>query len=63
MVFITVGEGGGTGTGAAPVVACVAREIKALCVAVATKPLTVEGRRRRKTADDGIRELRSSWTP
>ena len=58
MVFITVGEGGGTGTGAAPVVACVAREIKALCVAVATKPLTVEGRRRRKTADDGIRELR-----
>ena len=58
MVFITVGEGGGTGTGAAPVVACVAQEIKALCVAVATKPLRVEGKRRRDTADDGIRELR-----
>ena len=58
MVFITVGEGGGTGTGAAPVVACVAQEIRALCVAVATKPLGVEGRRRRETADEGIRELR-----
>ena len=58
MVFITVGEGGGTGTGAAPVVACVAQEIKALCVAVATKPMTVEGKRRRTTANDGIRELR-----
>ena len=58
MVFITVGEGGGTGTGAAPVVACVAQEIKALCVAVATKPMTVEGKRRKTTANDGIRELR-----
>ena len=58
MVFITVGEGGGTGTGAAPVVACVAQEIKALCVAVATKPMTVEGKRRMSTANDGIRELR-----
>ena len=58
MVFITVGEGGGTGTGAAPVVACVVQEIKALCVAVATKPMTVEGKRRRATANDGIRELR-----
>ena len=58
MVFITVGEGGGTGTGAAPVVACVVQEIKALCVAVATKPMTVEGKRRRTTANDGIRELR-----
>ena len=58
MVFITVGEGGGTGTGAAPVIACVAQEIKALCVAVATKPMTVEGRRRKTTANDGIRELR-----
>ena len=58
MIFITVGEGGGTGTGAAPVVACVAQEIKALCVAVATKPMTVEGKRRTSTANDGIRELR-----
>ena len=58
MVFITVGEGGGTGTGAAPVIACVAQEIKALCVAVATKPMTVEGKRRSSTANDGIRELR-----
>lgn len=58
MVFLTVGEGGGTGTGAAPVIACAAQELGALSVAVATKPLTVEGRRRRHTADDGIRELR-----
>ena len=58
MVFITVGEGGGTGTGAAPVIACVVQEIKALCVAVVTKPMTVEGRRRKTTANDGIRELR-----
>ena len=58
MVFITVGEGGGTGTGAAPVIACVAQEIKALCVAVATKPMSVEGKQRRTTANDGIRELR-----
>ena len=58
MIFITVGEGGGTGTGAAPVIACVAQEIKALCIAVATKPMSVEGKRRRTTANDGIRELR-----
>ena len=58
MVFITVGEGGGTGTGSAPVIACVAQEIKALCIAVATKPMTVEGKRRMTTANDGIRELR-----
>lgn len=58
MVFITIGEGGGTGTGAAPVVACVAQEIRALCVAVATKPMGVEGKRRKTTANDGIRELR-----
>ena len=58
MIFITVGEGGGTGTGAAPVIACVAQEIKALCIAVATKPMSVEGKQRRTTANDGIRELR-----
>ena len=58
MVFITVGEGGGTGTGAAPVIACVAQEIKALCIAVATKPMSVEGKHRRTTANEGIRELK-----
>ena len=58
MVFITVGEGGGTGTGAAPVIACVAQEIKALCIAVVTKPMSVEGKRRKTTANEGIRELR-----
>ncbi len=58
MVFITVGEGGGTGTGAAPIVACAAQELGALCVAVATKPLGVEGTRRQEVANDGIRELR-----
>ena len=58
MVFITVGEGGGTGTGASPVIACVAQEIKALCIAVVTKPMTVEGKHRRTTANEGIRELR-----
>ena len=58
MVFITVGEGGGTGTGAAPVIACVAQEIKALCIAVVTKPMSVEGKKRKTTANEGIRELR-----
>ena len=57
-VFITVGEGGGTGPGAAPGIAWVAQEIKALCIAVATKPMSVEGKRRMTTANDGIRELR-----
>ena len=58
MVFITVGEGGGTGTGAAPVIACVAQEVKALCIAVVTKPMSVEGKKRKTTANEGIRELR-----
>ena len=58
MIFITVGEGGGTGTGAAPIVACVAQELGALSVAVVTQPLGVEGPHRRNRASDGIRELR-----
>jgi cell division protein FtsZ len=58
MVFIVAGEGGGTGTGAAPVVSQIAREVGALTVAVVTKPFTFEGEKRRKAAEDGIGELR-----
>ena len=58
MVFITAGMGGGTGTGAAPVIAQVAKEIGALTVAVVTRPFHFEGRRRRKQADEGIEALR-----
>jgi len=57
MVFITAGMGGGTGTGAAPVVASVARELGILTVAVVTKPFPFEGGRRKKVAGDGISEL------
>jgi cell division protein FtsZ len=59
MVFITAGMGGGTGTGAAPVVAGVAREQGALTVGVVTRPFTFEGRRRREVADKGVAELRT----
>ncbi len=58
MVFITVGTGGGTGTGAAPVVARIAKEIGALTVGIVTKPFTFEGDRRRKVSEQGIEELR-----
>jgi len=58
MVFITAGMGGGTGTGAAPVVAAVARELGALTVAVVTKPFAFEGSRRIRQAELGIQELR-----
>lgn len=58
MVFITAGYGGGTGSGAAPVVARIAKEIGALTVAIVTKPFTFEGDRRRKIADAGIEELK-----
>ena len=54
MVFITAGMGGGTGTGAAPVVADIARELGALTVGVVTKPFTFEGRRRAQQAEIGI---------
>lgn len=57
MVFITCGMGGGTGTGAAPVIAEVARSMGALTVGVVTKPFTFEGRRRQRQAEEGIREL------
>ena len=59
MVFITAGMGGGTGTGAAPVVAEVAREAGILTVGVVTKPFGFEGRRRMTQAEQGIEELRS----
>jgi cell division protein FtsZ len=57
MVFITAGMGGGTGTGAAPVIARMAREKNILTVGVVTKPFTFEGQRRARAADDGIAEL------
>jgi cell division protein FtsZ len=57
MVFITAGMGGGTGTGAAPVVAEVAREVGILTVAVVTKPFPFEGRKRMRIADEGLKEL------
>ncbi len=58
MVFVAAGEGGGTGTGAAPVVARVARDLGALTVGIVTKPFGFEGSRRRETADAGIAALR-----
>ena len=58
MVFVTAGMGGGTGTGGAPVVAEVAKEVGALTVAVVTKPFDFEGTRRMRQADSGIAELR-----
>jgi cell division protein FtsZ len=58
MVFVTAGMGGGTGTGAAPVIAEIAREQGALTVAVVTRPFTFEGRRRRQQAEQGLDELR-----
>lgn len=57
MVFITAGMGGGTGTGGAPVVAEVAKELGALTVAVVTRPFPFEGRKRRDFAEEGIRQL------
>jgi len=58
MVFITAGMGGGTGTGAAPVVAEIAQEVGALTVGVVTKPFGFEGTRRRRSAEDGINAIR-----
>src|SRR3954471_14244358 len=58
MVFVTAGEGGGTGTGGAPVVAELARELGALTVGVVTKPFAFEGRRRAQQAESGIDRLR-----
>jgi cell division protein FtsZ len=58
MVFVTAGEGGGTGTGGAPVVANIARSLGALTIGVVTRPFTFEGRRRANQAEDGIAALR-----
>ncbi|WP_010525416.1 cell division protein FtsZ [Nesterenkonia sp. F] len=58
MVFVTAGEGGGTGTGGAPVVARIARSLGALTIGVVTRPFTFEGRRRATSAEDGIEALR-----
>jgi cell division protein FtsZ len=60
MLFITAGMGGGTGTGAAPVIARVAKEMGILTVGVVTKPFEFEGRRRGKQADDGVSELEAN---
>src|SRR5690242_130417 len=58
MVFVTAGEGGGTGTGGAPVVASVARALGALTIGVVTRPFSFEGRRRSEQAEAGIAALR-----
>lgn len=60
MIFITAGMGGGTGTGAAPVIAEIARDLGALTVAVVTRPFKFEGGRREKLADQGLKLLRES---
>ncbi|GAB1483837.1 cell division protein FtsZ [Treponema sp.] len=60
MVFVTAGMGGGTGTGAAPVIAQIARETGALTVAVVTKPFEFEGRYKMRLADEGIAKLREA---
>jgi len=60
MVFVTAGMGGGTGTGAAPIVAKIAKESGALTVGVVTKPFAFEGKRRAKQADGGLDELKAS---
>jgi cell division protein FtsZ len=58
MVFITAGEGGGTGTGGAPVIADIAKSLGALTIGVVTRPFSFEGRRRSQQADEGIKALR-----
>ena len=60
MVFVTAGEGGGTGTGGAPVVAAVAREVGALAVAIVTLPFSFEGQKRGQQARDGVERLRQA---
>ncbi|WP_346623088.1 cell division protein FtsZ [Blastococcus montanus] len=59
MVFVTAGEGGGTGTGGAPVVASIARKLGALTIGVVTRPFAFEGKRRAVQAESGIEELRN----
>ena len=58
MVFITAGEGGGTGTGGAPIVAEIAKEVGALTIGVVTRPFAFEGKRRQIQAEQGIERLK-----
>jgi cell division protein FtsZ len=60
MVFVTAGEGGGTGTGGAPVVADIAKELSSLTIGVVTRPFSFEGHRRAQQADEGIQALKES---
>jgi cell division protein FtsZ len=60
MIFITAGMGGGTGTGAAPIIAQVSKELGSLTVGVVTKPFAFEGKRRMRQAEDGMRELKAN---
>jgi cell division protein FtsZ len=60
MVFITAGLGGGTGTGGAPILASIAKDVGALTVAVVTKPFLFEGKKRQRQAEEGLKELRKS---
>jgi cell division protein FtsZ len=60
MLFITAGLGGGTGTGAAPVIAQISRELDILTVGIVTIPFSFEGRKRRQSAEDGIRQLKQN---
>src|SRR5580704_12633078 len=59
MVFVTAGEGGGTGTGGAPVIASISRKLGALTIGVVTRPFSFEGKKRASQADDGIDALRA----
>src|SRR5690606_24943462 len=58
MVFVTAGMGGGTGTGGAPIVAKIAKELGALTIGVVTKPFMFEGNKRKRQADSGLQELK-----
>ncbi|MCB0415053.1 MAG: cell division protein FtsZ, partial [Bdellovibrionales bacterium] len=60
MVFVTAGMGGGTGTGGAPIVAKIAKELGALTIGVVTRPFVFEGKKRKKHADFGIQELKEN---
>lgn len=60
MVFVTAGMGGGTGTGAAPVIARIARDLGTLTVGVVTRPFKFEGRKRQRQAEEGVREMRAA---
>ncbi|PJB34091.1 MAG: cell division protein FtsZ [Deltaproteobacteria bacterium CG_4_9_14_3_um_filter_63_12] len=60
MVFVTAGMGGGTGTGGAPIIANIARELGALTVGVVTKPFSFEGKKRRRQADEGLAALKAA---